>query len=96
MTAATDVPPRRAHPTDPPKGRNATPAPKTTTAPNATTTPDPTTLPNLATVLRLVQILLTYGRHLAETFDRRSTSPGFHLIARHFGTSSPAVILAHI
>ncbi|HTW70747.1 MAG TPA: hypothetical protein VME47_12730, partial [Acetobacteraceae bacterium] len=114
MTAATAFPPRRARPTDPPKGRNATtapnattafnattaanatPAPNATTAPKATTTPDPTALPNLTTVLRLVQILLTYGRHLAETFDRRSTSPGFHLIARHFGTSSAAVILAHI
>jgi len=90
MTAATASPPRRACPTDPPKGRNAT------TVSNATTTPDPAALPNLTTVLRLVQILLTYGRHLAETFDRRSTSPGFHLIARHFGTSSAAVILAHI
>ena len=57
---------------------------------------DATALPNLTVVLRVVQILLTYGRHLAETFDRRSTSAGFHLIARPFGTSKPAVILAHI
>jgi hypothetical protein len=57
---------------------------------------DATALPNLETVLRLVQILLTYGRHLADTLDRRSISPGFHLIARHFGTSRPAIILAHI
>ncbi|HUB49541.1 MAG TPA: hypothetical protein VMB73_31600, partial [Acetobacteraceae bacterium] len=53
-------------------------------------------LPNLAIVLRVVTILLTYGRHLAETFDRRAASAGFHLIARHFGTSNTAVILAHI
>ena len=96
MQPTANPPPRRAHPTDPPKGRNATTASNATTAPNPTTTPDPAALPNLTTVLRLVQILLTYGRHLAETFDRRSTSPGFHLIARHFGTSSAAVILAHI
>jgi hypothetical protein len=55
-----------------------------------------TALPNLSIVLRLVTILLTYGRHLAETFDRRAAAPGFHLIARHFGTSNTAVILAHI
>jgi hypothetical protein len=55
-----------------------------------------TALPNLTIVLRLVTILLTYGRHLAETFDRRAASAGFHLIARHFGTSNTAVILAHI
>ena len=57
---------------------------------------DALALPNLTVVLRLVQILLTYGRHLADTFDRRSTSAGFHLIARLFGTSNTAVILAHI
>jgi hypothetical protein len=55
-----------------------------------------TALPNLEKVLRLVQILLTYGRHLVDSFDHRSTAPGFHLIARHFGTSRPAIILAHI
>jgi len=53
-------------------------------------------LPNLAKVLHVVQILLAYGRHLADTFDRRAAAPGFHLIARPFGTSNAAVILAHI
>ncbi|HUB43382.1 MAG TPA: hypothetical protein VMB73_28540, partial [Acetobacteraceae bacterium] len=53
-------------------------------------------MPNLSVVLRVVTILLTYGRHLADTFDRRSASAGFHLIARHFGTSNTGVILAHI
>src|ERR1700758_5641968 len=57
---------------------------------------DAPALPNLSVVLRVVTILLTYGRHLAETFDRRAASAGFHLIARHFGTSNTAVILAHI
>jgi hypothetical protein len=57
---------------------------------------DATALPNLTALLRVVQILLTYGRHLADTFDRRSIAPGFHLIARHLGTSNLAVILAHI
>jgi len=56
----------------------------------------PHTLPNLQQILPLVQILLAYGRHLAETFDRRASAPGFHLIARAFGTARPAVILAHI
>ena len=58
-----------------------------------TTTPLP---PNLAAVLAVVQILLAYGRHLAETFPRRSAAPGFHLIAKAFGTSRAAFILAHI
>jgi len=59
--------------------------------------PDATALPpNLARVLRVVQILLTYGRHLADTLARRSIAPGFHLIARAFGTGRPAIILAHI
>jgi len=57
---------------------------------------DANALPNLAPVLRVVQILLTYGRYLANAFDRRSTAPGFHFIARNFGTSNTAVILAHI
>jgi hypothetical protein len=57
---------------------------------------DAPALPNLSVVLRVVTILLTYGRHLADTFDRRSASAGFHLIARHFGTSNTGVILAHI
>jgi len=59
--------------------------------PNATALP-----PNLAKILHLVQILLTYGRHIADTFARRSTAPGFHIIAKAFGTSRPAIILAHI
>jgi len=76
--------PRRARRTDPPKDRNAT------------AMPDATLLSNLANIIRIVEILLTYGRHLAETFDRRAAAPGFHLIARQFGTDRAAVILAHI
>ena len=58
--------------------------------------PDENLLPNLANVIRIVEILLTYGRHLVETFDRRAAAPGFHMIARHFGTDRAAVILAHL
>ena len=53
-------------------------------------------LPNLAKVLHVVGVLLAYGRHLADTFERRAAAPGFHIIARAFGTSNSAVILAHI
>jgi hypothetical protein len=106
MTAATDSrSPRQACPTGPATDRNATAVPAAIAAPAATKSPatkSPATkspaipLPNLENVLRLVQILLTYGRHLADTLDRRSAAPGFHLIARHFGTDRPAIILAHI
>ena len=82
MANTTQASSRRAHPTDPPQDRTAT------TAPDA--------LPNLTTILRLVQILLAYGRHLVDTFDRRAAAPGFHLIARAFGTSRAAIILAHL
>ncbi|HUB13879.1 MAG TPA: hypothetical protein VMB34_18165 [Acetobacteraceae bacterium] len=58
--------------------------------------PDATLLPNLANIIRIVEILLTYGRHLAETLDRRAAAPGFHMIAKQFGTDRAAVILAHI
>ena len=61
--------------------------------PVRTGTPVP---PNLARVLHVVRILLAYGRHLADTFERRSAAPGFHLIAKAFGTDRAAVILAHI
>ena len=77
---------------------DATPTPPCQASPtDPPTDRDARALPaNLAHVLRIVQILLTYGRHLADTFARRSAAPGFHLIARHFGTSRPAIILAHI
>ena len=76
---------------------NATPGYPSPPPPNPLGDRDATGLPpNLAKVLRVVQILLAYGRHLAATFERRSTSPGFHIIARAFGTGKPAVILAHI
>ena len=89
MTEPTNPTPCRACPTDPPTDRNAPVL-------SANSLPPNTVPPNLANVLSLVQILLTYGRHLADTFARRSTARGFHLIARHFGTSRLAVILAHI
>ena len=94
MTAATASPSRRAHPADPPKDRNAATA--STVASKHTALSDLAALPNLANVIRIVEILLTYGRHLVETFDRRAAAPGFHMIARHFGTDRAAVILAHL
>ena len=102
MTKATASRPRRAHPADPSKDRKATTASDATPASTAARTskhtafPDLTLLPNLANVIRIVEILLTYGRHLVETFDRRAAAPGFHMIARHFGTDRAAVILAHL
>ena len=95
MTDSASLP-RRAHPADPPKDRNATTASTANPAPKHTTLSDLAALPNLANLIRIVEILLTYGRHLAETLDRRAAAPGFHMIARQFGTDRVAVMLAHI
>jgi hypothetical protein len=47
-------------------------------------------------VLRLVRILIGYGRQLASTVQQRAAAPGFALFARPFGTADLAVILARI
>lgn len=62
----------------------------------ATDRAGPPSLCNLTAVLTIVEILLTYGRHLVDTFERRAAAPGFHLLARPFGTANTAIILAHI
>ena len=81
-------------PTNPASGRRPRPAP--TTDRPATDLPAADLPPNLAAILFVVRIPLGYGRHLAETFERRAAAPGFHLIAKRFGCCSSAVILAHI
>ncbi len=50
----------------------------------------------IAALLHTVRILLGYGRHLAETAEHRSASPGFNAVAACFGTSRLAAILAHL
>jgi len=50
----------------------------------------------IAAVLHIVHILATYGRHLADTIQRRSVRRGFATIAQFFPTAKVSVILAHI
>ncbi|HEY7576462.1 MAG TPA: hypothetical protein VH855_02615 [Acetobacteraceae bacterium] len=50
----------------------------------------------IAILLRVVRILLGYGRHLADTVSYRAAAPGFAAIAACFGTANLALILAHI
>ena len=47
-------------------------------------------------MLDIVQILLGYGRHLAETLEHRAIWRGFATIAQFFGTAALPVMLAHI
>jgi hypothetical protein len=51
---------------------------------------------NIAQILHILHILLGYGRHLADTIERRAGARGFSVIARYFGTAKVAVILAHL
>ena len=67
------------------------------------TPPDPpkdrdrTAVPeHIAYVLHIVAILAAYGRHLADTIERRAAGRGFSTIAQYFGTATVSVILAHI
>jgi hypothetical protein len=50
----------------------------------------------IATFLRVVRILLGYGRHLADTVNHRAAAPGFATIAACFGTANLALILARL
>lgn len=50
----------------------------------------------LATLLYVVQSLLEYGRHLADTLSLRATHPSFTSIAVCFGTANVSVILAQV
>lgn len=57
----------------------------------------PTTTPDrIAVLLRVVRVLLGYGRHLAGTVRRRAATPSFTTIAACFGTLDLSVILAHL
>jgi hypothetical protein len=50
----------------------------------------------IAESLTVVSVLATYGRHLAQTLERRAGARGFATIARFFGTVALDTILAHI
>jgi hypothetical protein len=57
----------------------------------------PATIPErIAPLLRVVRVLLGYGRHLAGTIRHRAAAPGFAAIAACFGTADLSVILAHL
>ena len=54
-------------------------------------TPHPLPPPQrIAAFLRVVRILLGYGRHLVDTVSRRAAAPGFAAIAACFGTANLA------
>ena len=53
-------------------------------------------VPQIEAVLAVVAILANYGRHLAQTLEKRVAGRGFATIARFFGTVAPDTILAHI
>jgi hypothetical protein len=53
-------------------------------------------MPQIEAVLAVVSILANYGRHLAQTLERRAAGRGFATIARYFGTVTLDSILAHI
>ncbi|MBV9748793.1 MAG: hypothetical protein JO157_08255 [Acetobacteraceae bacterium] len=62
-----------------------------------TPTPAPPAPPQrIAAVLRVVHVLLAYGRHLAGSAGHRAAAPGFAAIAACFGTANLSLILAHL
>ena len=72
-------------------------------APGLATRPDPQPdqggkpVPErIAVMLEIVQVLLGYGRHMAETIEHRALWRGFATIAQFFGTAAMPMILAHI
>ena len=62
-------------------------------APASRPSPPP---PRIAAFLRVVRILLGYGRHLADTVSHRASAPGFATIAACFGTANLALIFARL
>jgi hypothetical protein len=60
------------------------------------TTPTRSIPARIAALLHTVRILLGYGRHLAETAERRSASTDFNAVAACFGTGRLCAILAHL
>jgi hypothetical protein len=56
----------------------------------------PTIPGRTAALLRVVRVLLGYGRHLAGTVRHRAAAPSFTIIAVCFGTIDLSVILAHL
>jgi hypothetical protein len=70
-----------------------------TPAPPSNPVPDPSrdAIPEgIAALLRVVRILLSYGRHLADTVSDRAAAPSFPAIAACFGTFDVSVILARL
>ena len=53
-------------------------------------------LEHIAFLLYAVDVLLSYGRHLLATIQRRAAAPTFPTIASCFGTANLATILAHL
>ena len=53
-------------------------------------------MPQIAEILAVVTILANYGRHLAQTLERRAAGRGFATIARFFGSVKLDTILAHL
>jgi hypothetical protein len=58
--------------------------------------PNPAIPERTGTLLRVVRVLLGYGRHLADTVRERAAAPGFAAIAACFGTANLSPILAHL
>jgi hypothetical protein len=70
---------------------------KTTVTSTTPAIPGPPSPPErIAGLLRVVRILLGYGRHLADTVTHRATAPSFTSIAACFGTINLSVILARL
>src|SRR5690348_12823320 len=75
-------------------GQQDTPQPTPTDPPQdqpATTMPART-----AFVLNALGIILTFGRHLRDTIQRRAAAPTFATIAAVFGTANLETITAHL
>jgi hypothetical protein len=58
--------------------------------------PGPTVPERIGALLRVVRVLLGYGRHLAGTLRHRAAAPSFTTIAAGFGTADLATIAARL
>lgn len=78
--SSMDASPDLIHPSDPTQDRPA----------------DAALPPRLGRVLLVVRVLITYGKNLAEAFERRAGRPILHTAMLPFGTEDRAAILARI